>query len=73
MHYRAKKLPFLLTGRLDANESMSPEVLNQEGKKVGTLLSTAKEENINLYLISMNKNYNDGEIRFKDSSAINIK
>lgn len=73
MHYRAKKLPFLLTGSLDAKESMSPEVLNQEGKKVGTLLSTAKEENTNLYLISMNKNYDNGEIKFRDSSAINIK
>ena len=73
MHYRAKKLPFLLIGSLDANESMSPEVTNQEGKQAGTLLSTAKEENTNLYLISMNKNYDNGEIKFKDSSAINIK
>ena len=73
MHYRAKKLPFLLTGRLDANERMSPEVINQEGKKAGTLLSTAKEKNTNLYLISMNKNYDNGEIKFKDSSAISIK
>ncbi len=73
MHYRAKKLPFLLTGSLDANESMSHEVLNQEGKKVGTLLSTAKQENTNLYLISVNKNYDNGEIRFKDSSAISVK
>ena len=73
MHYRAKKLPFLLTGSLDAKESASTEVLNQEGKKAGTLLSTAKEENTNLYLISMNKNYDKGEIKFKDSSAISIK
>ena len=73
MHYRAKKLPFLLTGSLDANESISPEVLNREGKKAGSLLSTAKEENTNLYLISMNKNYDNGEIKFKDSSAIIIK
>ena len=73
MHYRAKKLPFLLTGSLDAKESASTEVLNQEGKKVGTLLSTAKEENTNLYLISMNKNYDKGEIKFKDSSAMSIK
>ena len=73
MHYRAKKLPFLLTGSLDANESISPEVFNQEGKRLGTLLSTAKEENTNLYLISMNKNYDNGEIKFKDSSVISIK
>jgi len=73
MHYRAKKLPFLLTGSLDANESVSPEVINREGKKAGSLLSTAKEENTNLYLISMNKNYDNGEIKFKDSSAIIIK
>ncbi len=73
MHYRAKKLPFLLTGSLDTIERMSTEVLNQEGKKVGTLLSAAKEENTNLYLISMNKNYDKGEIKFKDSSTINIK
>jgi len=73
MHYRAKKLPFLLTGSLDVNESTSPEVLNQEGKKAGTLLSTAKQENSNLCLISMNKNYENGDIKFKDSSAINIK
>ena len=73
MHYRAKKLPFLLTGSLDANERMSPEVINQEGKKAGTLLSTAKEKNTNLYLISMNKNYDNGEIKFEDSSAISIK
>ena len=73
MHYRAKKLPFLITGSLDVNESMSPEVFNQEGKRAGTLLSTAREENVNLYLISMNKNYNNGEIKFKDSSAISIK
>ena len=73
MHYRAKKLPFLLTGSLDVNESTSPEVLNQEGKKTGTLLSTAKQENSNLCLISMNKNYENGDIRFKDSSAISIK
>ena len=73
MHYRANKLPFLLTGSLDAKESASTEVLNQQGKKAGTLLSTAKEENTNLYLISMNKNYDKGEIKFKDSSAISIK
>ena len=73
MHYRAKKLPFLITGSLDAKESTSSEVLNQEGKKAGTLLSTAKEENLNLCLISMNKNYENGEIKFKDSSAITIK
>ena len=73
MHYRAKKLPFLLTGSLDAYESTSPEVINVEGKKAGTLLSAAKEENTNLYLISMNKNYDNGEIKFKDSSAITIK
>ena len=73
MHYRAKKLPFLLTGSLDDYESISPEVINEEGKKAGTLLSTAKEENTNLYLISMNKNYDNGEIKFKDSSAISIK
>ena len=73
MHYRAKKLPFLLTGSLDNDESTSQEVLNQEGKKAGTLLSSAKEENSNFYLISMNKNYENGEIKFKDSSAISIK
>jgi len=73
MHYRAKKLPFLITGSLDINESMSPEVFNQEGKQAGTLLSTAREENTNLYLISMNKNYDQGEITFKDSSAISVK
>jgi hypothetical protein len=73
MHYRAKKLPFLITGSLDVNESMSPEVFNQEGKRTGTLLSTAREENTNLYLISMNKNYDQGEIKFKDSSAISLK
>jgi len=73
MHYRAKKLPFLITGSLDVSESMSPEVLNQEGKRAGTLLSTAREENTNLYLISMNKNYDQGEIKFKDSSAISLK
>ena len=73
MHYRAKKLPFLITGTLDVNESMSPEVFNQEGKRAGTLLSTAREENINLYLISMNKNYDNGEIKFEDSSVISIK
>ena len=73
MHYRAKKLPFLITGSLDVNESISPEVFNQEGKRTGTLLSTAREENTNLYLISMNKNYDQGEIKFKDSSAISVK
>ena len=73
MHYRAKKLPFLITGSLDVSESMSPEVFNQEGKRAGTLLSTAREENTNLYLISMNKNYDQGEIKFKDSSAISLK
>jgi len=73
MHYRAKKLPFLITGSLDVNENMSPEVFNQEGKRAGTLLSTAREENTNLYLISMNKNYDQGEIRFKDSSAIRVE
>ena len=73
MHYRAKKLPFLLTGSLDAKESISPEVINEEGKKTGTLLSIAKEENTNLYLISMNKNYDNGEIKFENSSAISIK
>jgi len=73
MHYRAKKLPFLITGSLDINESMSPEVFNQKGKQAGTLLSAAREENTNLYLISMNKNYDQGEIKFKDSSAISVK
>ena len=73
MHYRAKKLPFLITGSLDVNESISSEVFNQEGKQTGTLLSTAKEGNTNLYLISMNKNYDQGEIKFKDSSAISLK
>ena len=73
MQYRAKNLPFLLTGSLGTVKSVSPVVFNQKGKKVGTLLSTAKEGNSNLYLFSMNKNYDNGEIKFKDSSAISIK
>jgi len=73
MHYRAKKLPFLLIGSLDAKQSMSPEVFNLEGKKTGTLLSTARQKDSNLCLISMNKNYDNEEIKFKDSSAIILK
>ena len=73
MHYRAKKLPFLLTGCLDVNESIPSEVFDEKGKKVGALLSTAKQKNSNLFLISMNKNYDNGEIKFKESSAISIK
>jgi len=73
MHYRAKKVPFLLIGSLDINERMSSEVFNEKGEKTGTLLSTAKQNDSNLCLISMNKNYDNGEIKFKDSSAIRIK
>ena len=73
MHYRAKKLPFLLTGSLSIDESISPEVFNQEGTKVGSLLSTAKQIDSNLCLISMNKNYGEGDIKFKESSTLRIK
>ena len=42
-------------------------------KKILIVEGNLKEENTNLYLISMNKNYDKGEIKFKDSSAISIK
>ncbi len=67
MHYRAKKLPFLLTKSVDKNKRISTEVFNEGGKKIGSLLSTAKELNTTLCLLSMNKNYDNGTIAFKDS------
>ena len=39
MHYRAKKLPRLLTKSVDKNETISSEVFDEEGKKIGSLLS----------------------------------
>jgi hypothetical protein len=73
MHYRAKKLPFLIIGSLDTKESVSTEVFNEEDKKVGSILSKAKQANSNLFLLSMNKNYDNEEIKFKDSSFISLK
>ena len=73
MQYRAKKLPFLMIGSLDNTENISSEVFNKLNKKVGSLLSKASHEDSNLYLFSMNKNYDNEEIKFKDSSLISIK
>ena len=64
MHYRAKKLPRLLTISVGKNETISSEVFDEEGKKIGSLLSTAKELDATLCLLSMNKNYEDGIISF---------
>ena len=67
MHYRAKKLPRLLTKSVGKNEIISSDVFDEEGKKVGSLLSTAEESDTTLCLLSMNKNYDDGIITFKGS------
>ena len=67
MHYRAKKLPRLLTKSVGKNETISSEVFDEEGKKIGSLLSTAQELDTTLCLLSMNKNYEDGIIIFKGS------
>ena len=67
MHYRAKKLPFLLTISVDRNASISSEVFNEDEKKIGSLLSSAEESDTTLCLLSMNKNFDDGVIAFKDS------
>ena len=67
MHYRAKKLPRLLTKSVGKNETISSEVFDEEGKKIGSLLSTAQELDTTLCLLSMNKNYEDGIITFERS------
>ena len=67
MHYRAKKLPRLLTKSIDKNETISSEVFDEEGKKIGSLLSTAQELDTTLCLLSMNKNYEDVIITFERS------
>ena len=73
MHYRAKKLPFLLIGRSQNNDTISSEIFNLEGNKVGLVLSEVKQEHSRLCLFSMNKNYDGGEVRFQDSSVITFE
>ena len=64
MQYRAKKLPKLL-GRESKNtyEVMS-KIYNDLEKQIGTVLSSAKSENTNHYLLSMNKNYQNEDFEF---------
>ena len=73
MHYRAKKLPYLIIGSVDKKEALTHEVFNEKNKKVGFLLSRATQVDSNLCLLSMNKNYDDEKVKFKDSSFINLK
>ncbi len=73
MHYRAKKLPYLIIGSVDKKENLTHEVFNEKNKKVGSLLSNAAQVDSNLCLLSMNKNYDDEKVKFKDSSFINLK
>jgi len=73
MHYRAKKLPYLIIGSVDKKENVTYEVFNEKNKKVGSLLSMATQVDSNLCLLSMNKNYDDEKVKFKDSSFINLK
>ena len=73
MHYRAKKLPYLIIGSVDKKENVTYEVFNEKNKKVGSLLSMATQVDSNLCLLSMNKNYDDEKVKFKDSSFISLK
>ena len=73
MHYRAKKLPFLIIGSVDSKENLSIDVYNLANKRVGTLLSSANQADSILCLFSMNKNYDNGEFKFKDSAPISVK
>ena len=73
MHYRAKKLPFLIIGSVDSKENLSIDVYNLANKRVGTLLSSANQADSILCLFSMNKNYDNEEFKFKDSAPISVK
>ena len=73
MHYRAKKLPYLIIGSVDKKENLTHEVFNEKNKKVGSLLSNAAQVDSNLCLLSMNKNYDDEKVKFKDSSFMSLK
>ena len=55
------------------NDTISSEIFNLEGNKVGLVLSEVKQEHSRLCLFSMNKNYDGGEVRFQDSSLITFE
>ena len=58
---------------VDKKENLTHEVFNEKNKKVGSLLSNAAQVDSNLCLLSMNKNYDDEKVKFKDSSFISLK
>ena len=57
MQYRAKKLPKLLCRESKNTYEVMSKIYNDLEKQIGTVLSSAKSENTNHYLLSMNKNY----------------
>ena len=64
MQYRAKKLPKLLCRESKNTYEVMSKIYNDLEKQIGTVLSSAKSENTNHYLLSMNKNYQNEDFEF---------
>jgi len=64
MQYRAKKLPKLLCRESKNTYEVMSKIYNDLEKQIGTVLSSAKSENTNHYLLSMNKNYQNEDFKF---------
>ncbi len=69
IHYRAKKQPFVQYGTLEKKE-ITKEVFDNKKKKIGSVLRSMKKEDKTYCLISMNKNYSEGEIMFENASSL---
>ena len=64
MQYRAKKLPKILCRESKNTYEVMSKIYNDLEKQIGTVLSSAKSENTNHYLLSMNKNYQNEDFKF---------
>jgi hypothetical protein len=64
MHYRAKKLPRMLTKASNDKKEILSKVLDDDKKVIGLVLLTAKEDKKNVNLLSMNKNFSEQLFKF---------
>ena len=64
MHYRAKKLPKMLIRESNEKKQILSKVLDNDKKAIGLVLLTAKKDEQNFCLLSMNKNFTEQPFEF---------
>ncbi len=64
MQYRAKALPKLLSLKSKNTYEVMSKIYNDQRKQIGIVLSSAKGQDTNHYLLSMNKSYQNQDFEF---------